>query len=357
MSRDALSVLGPDEVAATAASIEALQLPSGMVPWFEGGHCDPWNHVEAAMALAVSGRTEAALAAYEWLRRTQLDDGSWHNYYRPDGSSEDTKRDTNVCAYIATGIWHHYLATGDAGVLEAFWPVVERAVDYVLSWQRPGGELIWSVADDGTPGSFALLTGCSSAYFSLRCAVAAAERLGVDRPDWELAAGRLRHAIAFREDDFEPKHDWAMDWYYPVLSGAVEADVAARRIDERWPELVVEGRGVRCVAGHLWVTAAETAECAMAVLGLGRQHQARLLLEWAQDQRCEDGSYVTGYVYPQRASFPPGERSTYTAAAMLLANDALGGTSAASGLFLGGSLPAGLVLDLESEPLGADERS
>ncbi len=95
----------------------------------------------------------------------------------------------------------------------------------------------------------------------------------------------------------------------------------------------------------------------MAVLGLGGRAEARLLLEWAQDQRCDDGSYLTGYVYPQRASFPPGEHSTYTAAAMILADDALAGRGGASGLFLGRSLPAGLVLDLESEPLGVDERA
>ena len=38
------------EVVATAASIAAVQRHDGMIPWFEGGHCDPWNHVEAAMA-------------------------------------------------------------------------------------------------------------------------------------------------------------------------------------------------------------------------------------------------------------------------------------------------------------------
>ena len=39
---------------------------------------------------------------------------AWHNYYRPDGTVEDAKLDTNVCAYIATGVWHHWLCTGTA---------------------------------------------------------------------------------------------------------------------------------------------------------------------------------------------------------------------------------------------------
>ncbi|MGI8753010.1 MAG: hypothetical protein ACR2MN_11985 [Acidimicrobiales bacterium] len=37
---------------------------------------DPWNHVEAAMALVVAGRVAEAEAAYAWLASTQLADGS-----------------------------------------------------------------------------------------------------------------------------------------------------------------------------------------------------------------------------------------------------------------------------------------
>ncbi len=348
-------VLGAAEIGATAATIESLQLRSGMIPWFEGGHADPWNHVEAAMALAAAGRLQAAERAYEWLRATQLPNGAWHNYYCSDGSVEDGRLDTNVCAYVAVGVWHHYLATGDAGVLESFWPVVSAAVDFVLSWQCAGGELTWSVDADGTPGNYALLTGSSSAYFSLRCAIACAERIGAERPDWELSAGRLRHAIAFREHCFEPKPRHAMDWYYPVLTGALEREAASERLDERWEEFVIGGRGVRCVSDRPWVTAAETAECALALMSVGRHEDAGMLLCWVQEQRMPEGAYTTGLVYPQRASFPPGEKSTYSAAAMVLAADAFAMLSPAAELFLGRSLPAGTVLDLDVDAAALGE--
>ena len=59
-----------------------MQRPDGMIPWFEGGHCDPWNHVEAAMALDRGrARTTRPTRAYQWLADTQLPDGSWFNYY------------------------------------------------------------------------------------------------------------------------------------------------------------------------------------------------------------------------------------------------------------------------------------
>ncbi|MGO9198345.1 MAG: glycosyl hydrolase family 95 catalytic domain-containing protein [Acidimicrobiales bacterium] len=338
-------VLSPGELEVTVESIERIQVASGMIPWFDGGHSDPWNHVEAAMALAVGGRHRAAERAYEWLRATQHENGSWFNYYWPDGSVEDARLDTNVCAYVAAGIWHHYLSTGDSGFVEAMFPMVEAAMTFVLSWQRPSGELVWSVKEDGSPESYALLTGSSSAYLSLRCAIACAELVGAERPEWELAAGRLRHAIVYRPDRFAPKARYAMDWYYPVLAGALGAGEASERLDGGWSTFVMDDYGVRCVSDRPWVTAAETAECALAYLGVGRADEAVRLLGWVQDQRDPDGSYTTGRVYPERSTFPHEERSTYTAAAIVLAFDALAGESRTSGLFLGEGLPAGLDLD------------
>ena len=64
---DLPGVLTAAEVLDTAATIAELQLPSGMIPWFPGGHCDPWNHVETAMALDIAGLHAEAERAYGWL--------------------------------------------------------------------------------------------------------------------------------------------------------------------------------------------------------------------------------------------------------------------------------------------------
>jgi hypothetical protein len=55
---------------------------------------------------------------------------------------------------------------------------------------------------------------------------------------------------------------------------------------------------------------------------------------WAQQFRHEDGRYWTGTVFPDEARFPGGERSTYTAASVVLAADALAGSTPASALFV-----------------------
>ena len=78
---DLPGLITTDQIRVTAAHIADWQLPSGMIPWFPGGHADPWNHIEAAMALAIGEHRAEAEAAYQWLVDCQRPDGSWHQYY------------------------------------------------------------------------------------------------------------------------------------------------------------------------------------------------------------------------------------------------------------------------------------
>ena len=329
-------MLSGAEVARTVAALASVQEPDGFVPWTEGGSGDPWNHVEAAMALTLGGRRAEAERAYAWLAASQHGDGSWCNYYRA-GVAVDRRLDTNVCAYVATGVWQHFLATADTGFLEALFPVVERAIGFSLARQLPAGGVRWSVDPDGTPAPDALLAGSASILLSVRCALAAAGRLGIERPHWAAAAGRLEAAVATEAPGaFAPKHRFAMDWYYPVLCGAVRGEAARERLLARWSTFVMDGLGVRCVSDQPWVTAAETAECALALDACGMTEEAILLLDWVEDLRSADGLYWTGCVHPQRVHYPGDERTTYSAAAVVLASYALADTGPAAGMFRAG---------------------
>ena len=171
-----------DLLGQSGQTIADLQLPSGMIEWFPGGHADPWNHVETAMALATVGFTTAAERAYQWLIDIQLPNGGWHNYYLADGI-EDSKLDTNCVAYFATGVWHHYLVTGDQGFLEHCWPTLRRAIDFVLTLQRPGARSSGLNGPTVIRGAIRLLTGSSSISHSLRCAIEVATTLRPRRRD------------------------------------------------------------------------------------------------------------------------------------------------------------------------------
>jgi hypothetical protein len=315
-----------------------------MIPWYPGGHADPWNHTEAAMALVIGGRRQEAEAAYDWLARSQLPDGSWCLYYLADGV-EEPRRDPNVCAYVAAGVYWHWLETGDDAFVRRLWPVVERAIDFVLRLQRSGGEVAWSLDVDGTVGTMALLTANASILHSLRCAVALAALVGESRPEWELAAGRLYQALRQRPEAFEPKDRWAMDWYYPVLGGALVGQPAVERLRAHWDRFVMPGVGIRCVDDHPWVTVAETAECVMALDAAGLGDEAVALLGATAHFRCADGAYWTGCVHPECVRYPGGERSTYSAAAVVMAAHVVDRRGPASTLFHDRALPG--VVQLE----------
>jgi hypothetical protein len=325
-----------EDMLATAHSIARQQEASGAIPWFAPvgdvpGHVDVWNHIEAAMALTVAGLTTQARRAYEWVRAKQRADGSWPAKWVL-GEVTEAGGESNHAAYIAVGVWHELLMTGDLTFASRMWPTVRRAIDFVLGLQAPRGEIIWIRHPSGEPSDHALLTGCSSIYQSLRCAVALAERLGDPQPDWELAADQLGHVVAEHPEAFADKSRWSMDWYYPVLAGPIRGQAALDRLAAQWDTFVVDGMGCRCVSDQPWVTAAETCELVLALDAAGETARALALFAQVQFLRHEDGSYWTGWQFENQRHFP-GDRSTYTAAAVILAADTLADTSPGARLF------------------------
>jgi len=314
----------------TAGAIASVQLPDGCIPWEDRRHADPWNHVESAMALDVAGLHEQAARAYRWLARQQRRDGSWAAGHQ-DGLEEGFT-DANFCAYVATGAWHHFLASGDRDFLRGAWPVVEAAMECVLTLQQPGGEVWWARDASGQPWPGALVTSCSSICKSLECAAVMATVLGRSRRTWRQARRALQAALLEGRPSFEDKRRWAMDWYYPVLGGAIRGAAADARLAERWGTFVVDGLGVRCVSDRPWVTVAESCELVLSLDALGHRAEARRLFSWLAPLRCPDGRYWTGVTFPE-AELWPEERPTWTSAAVLLAADALAGRSRTAGLF------------------------
>jgi hypothetical protein len=338
------------EVTASGKAIESVQEPDGAIPWTVGGHTDVWNHVEAAMALLVAGRLDAAERAWVWVRATQRQDGSWP-MKTIGGAVVDASGETNMAAYVAVGVWHHWLVRRDLAFVVTHWPVVRRALDFVCGLQLSFGGVAWSQEwQDGAPARVnreALVAGSASIHQALRAGLTLAELLDDPQPEWELAAARLGHALREHPGRFLDKSTFSMDWYYPVLAGAVRADAGRRLLEARWDDFVVPGLGVRCVDTNPWVTGAETCELALALDALGDRARAAEVFAASRHLRQPDGCYWTGYVYSDAVSWPA-EHTTFTTAAALLAHDALAGVTDGSGLFRGTGLAP------EPEPLGLD---
>jgi hypothetical protein len=345
-----VTVLPAGSIRSTVDSIAAVQHRDGAIPWFPGGELDPWDHIEAAMALNVGGLHANARAAFRWLLGEMRPAGWWPARYRA-GAPVCDFGETHHSAYLAVGLWHHFLATDDEGFLAELWPTVRAAADFVVRHQQASGVVPWAVHPDTGPDPVALLTGSSSTYQGLRCAAAIAEHLGRPQPDWELAATDLQRAIAEEPDLFADKGRYSMDWYYPVLGGAVRGPAAAGRLTERWDEFVVPGYGARCVADRPWVTGAETCELALALHANGNSDAAAQLIADMQHLRHDDGSYWTGLVFDEGVRWPV-ERTTWTSAAVVLAVDALDGAHPRSTIFSASGSPAVLPQQAQRSATG-----
>lgn len=327
------------ELDLTAAWIAAHQRADGGIPWFPEGKLDPWNHVQCAMALTVAGRLDEARAAFRYLAGAQLPEGAWPALVTTD-EVLDEARDSNHAAYLASGLWHHYLASGDVDLLDELWPIVERAVEFVLGLQQPDGVLLWAADPRGRLWPAPVLASSSSVHGSLRCAVRIARRLGHPHPRWDDARTRLaavlrgdpaRFRNAFGSD---PPGHFGMDWYYPVLGGAVRGAAARAHLAESQDFWVREGLGCRCVADRPWYTVAETCELAIALDACGLSERARELFGWVAVRRDGDGGYWTGTVLVDgEPVIWPEEQPTWTAATVILTADALAGDSPTSSFF------------------------
>ncbi|WP_276260960.1 hypothetical protein [Haloglomus litoreum] len=104
------------------------------------------------------------------------------------------------------GIWtivDHYELTGDEDYLEAVWPAIERAADFLVEWKDPRNNLQAHASEDDHPEPTQSIIGAATVWLGLGSAVTAAEALGEDekaatyrarRSELRDAAERLLYA-------------------------------------------------------------------------------------------------------------------------------------------------------------------
>ena len=335
---------------ATVDAIASIQLPDGNIPWTPGGHTDPWNLVEAAMALDLGGRHEEARARVRVAApASSAPTAAWHAYYLGDDVKDPTL-DTNVTCYVATGAWHHYLVTGDTAFL-ARALADGRGRDRLrarLPDARParsrGGATIPTTARC-SPGRRASTTACGARSRS-PSASATSDPTGSSRSARSPSPSPTVPTCSSTRT--------AGRWTGTTRSSAACCAATPRnaRVAARWATFVVDGRGVRCVSDRPWVTAAETCELVMALDADRRAtSSARELFAWVQFLRARrrrllDRRQLRRRALPRRRRALPGR-----AAHVELGRGRAGGerarpaTGPTAGLFRGERLPEGLTAD------------
>ena len=307
------------------------------------------------MALVLAGRRREAERAFEWLASTQLPDGTWCRYYLAEGV-EDPRRDPNVGAYVATGVWWHYLCTGDLGLLESMWPVVEarRRLRAAPAAARRRGAVV-----DGSRRAPRAATPCSPARprSTTACAVPwpspSASGSNGRSGSWPPTGWSRRSSTGRAASRPRTAGPWTgTTRSCPARSPAsrpASGSTGAGRSS------CSTGVGVRCVSDQPWVTAAETAECVMALDAVGRRDQA------ARPARLDPASAPRRRRLLDRLRAPrmrPVSRAASAAPTppppSLLADHALYGFGPSAGLFRGETLPG--VVDVAGVARAARRR-
>ena len=152
-------------------------------------------------------------------------------------------------------------------------------------------------------------------------------------PSWNRGLQKLEKAIQNRPHLFNvTKSRFSMDWFYPILCGAITGEKAQQRIDKYWKKFVVEGHGARCVSDEPWVTIAETSELVLALSAYGNKALAEIVFGWISDKRFDDGSLWCGYTFQDMTIWPE-EKVSWTNGVYLMAADALYNLTPAGQLF------------------------
>ena len=312
------------------------QTKDGAIPWYDDGPWDPWNHSECLMALMAMGEHAAAEAGFAFLRASQAPDGSWLGEFGNAVPMADrlhmarvrgpTAKDTNFAGYPAVAVWRRWRRGGDLRLLKRDWPMVRAAIDFVIAQQSPFGDISWCAEVRGTEIDDSLLAGNACLVMSIACAEEIADAVGAPRPDWRRARARLARAVKRLPERFDrqgvDRSTFAMDWYYPVLAGVVDAAPAHARIDAKRSQFVRDTLGCHCVIGEPWVTVAESCELAMALHRIGLRDEAKRLLALQHQHRDLDGAYWMGFQYAEEIPWPQ-EKPSWTQAAVILAADLL----------------------------------
>ena len=327
----------------------------GFIPFSSGNTCDPWNMVEAAMGMMAVGEQAVAKKVYEWMRVNQQDDGTYCAQYE-NGTPCAKHTSVHTFSYLSVATYQQWLITRNLSDVLINWPSIVKAIQATLKLQTHFGDVAWStsfpalnsthsVADD------ALVAGCSSIAMSLHRAIqlgwllhshgklaqANSEITANTLHEWQVCLRNLLYCLKYTPDRFDrtwpSKKNFAMDWYYPMLTGCVDVPTARIKLTERWDEFVVDGIGCLCSTDNDWITVAETCELIMVLVRIGGRDKALELWSWLQKHMNEHGWTQMGYVVKSKAYWPSGEYPTWSAGAVLLAADSLFQLSPAHSLF------------------------
>ena len=211
-----------------------------------GEHTDVWNHVEARWRCSSAGSVEAAERAYAWVRSTAARGRLVADEDRRRRGGGPLRRDQHVGLPRRRRSGTTGWSRRDEAFVRRMWPAVRRALDCVVSHAAAvrRHRLVAGVARRPArgrstrrrcwPARRASTTRCAPGWRSPSCSTSRS-------PSGSSPAAGSATRCASTATCSWTSPTFSMDWYYPVLGGAVRGDAAHALLAERWDTFVEPG--------------------------------------------------------------------------------------------------------------------
>jgi len=285
------------------------QSPSGAIFWDEKAKCDPWDHCECLIALAIYEEWEHFWRGVNWFFTNLNEDGLIYAEFQNEKPSK-LHYESHHAPYIIIPLIQASLIDQEQDYKKILTNEqllkLENVFEALNEFKDEDGYFYWAKDSNGYSDN-SLITASMSILLSLAAKDKSLPMFNIDM--WQEK---------FNRDGID-RSRFSMDFYYPFLAGIKNN---RKEFLDLLDNYYVKGLGVKCVAEEPWVTIAESSECVISALIHGNENIAKEIFNDIQQFQNKDGIFPTGYQYHMEI-FWPDENSTWTNAAVIIAAHAL----------------------------------
>ena len=285
------------------------QSSSGAIFWDEKGKCDPWDHCECLIALAIYEEWEHFWRGVNWFFTNLNEDGLIYAEFQNEKPSK-LHYESHHAPYIIMPLIQASLIDKEQNYKKILTNEqllkLENIFEVLDDFKDEDGYFYWAKDSNGYSDN-SLITASMSIFLSLVAKDKSFPKFNTEM--WQEKFNR----------DGVDRSRFSMDFYYPFLAGIKNNK---KEILDLLDNYYVKGLGVKCVAEEPWVTIAESSECVISALIHDNENIAKQIFNDIQQFQNKDGIFPTGYQYDMEI-FWPEENSTWTNAAVIIAAHAL----------------------------------
>ena len=285
------------------------QSSSGAIFWDEKGKCDPWDHCECLIALAIYEEWEHFWRGVNWFFTNLNEDGLIYAEFQNEKPSK-LHYESHHAPYIIMPLIQASLIDKEQDYKKILTNEqllkLENIFEVLNDFKDEDGYFYWAKDSNGYSDN-SLITASMSIFLSLVAKDKSFPKFNTEM--WQEKFNR----------DGVDRSRFSMDFYYPFLAGIKNNK---KEFLDLLDNYYVKGLGVKCVAEEPWITIAESSECVISALIHDNENIAKKIFNDIQQFQNKDGIFPTGYQYDMEI-FWPEENSTWTNAAVIIAAHAL----------------------------------